>query len=184
MIVDLDTLPHLSDLFNKLRSGRHLCVDDGALYLALRANFEAYRAVFGAIGFELVQHDRGFCYFRSDADLGKDATQFAVFFFVLVEAWGDAGLDIEATAFSPGGHHIADLPHFSRERWHDCMVEAGVPSPDNLGDLIRRLDRYGFAERPDDERFRLRVPAWRFFDLCRDVREESEADKVISEENG
>lgn len=94
MNVNLEALPHLGELFDKLRSGRHLCADDGSLYLALRTEFETYHAIFAALDFELVQHERGFCYFRSEAELGKEATLLAVFFFVLVEAWCDAGIDV------------------------------------------------------------------------------------------
>lgn len=181
MNVDLDALHHIGELFDKLRSGRHLCADDGPLYLALRTEFEAYHAIFAALGFELVQHERGFCYFRSDAELGKEATLLAVFFFVLVEAWGDAGLDIEATAFDAAGLRVADLPHLSRESWRRCMAEAGATTAEDLAEVVRRLDRHGFAERTDGDRFRFRAPAWRFFDLCRDVWQESEASADVVE---
>ena len=75
MTVDLDDLTHLSELFTKLRSGRHLCVEDGPLYLSLRANYERYEAIFRALGFELVQHHREFYYFQSDADLAKESAR-------------------------------------------------------------------------------------------------------------
>lgn len=167
--------PHLKDAFNLLRAGKHLSADDGPVFLALRADYEAYRTLFGALGFDLVQHDRGFYYFQSAEELGKEAAQLVVFFFVLVEAWGDAGRDLEATAFEPGGHGLDDLPHFSRESWRACMTEAGVPDAAELGNLVKKLERYGFTERVGEDRFRFRTPAWRFFDLCLDVWEESEA---------
>lgn len=169
MIQELLRKPHLREVFDRLRSGRHLCADDGSLFLALRADFEAHRDLFGALGFELVQHDRGFYYFRSEVDLGKEATQLAVFFFVLIEAWGDDGKDLEGTAFDPRGHAIAELPHLSRDSWRRCLAEAGVKGSEDLEEVVRRLDRYGFAERVDGDRFRFRVPAWRLFELCRDA---------------
>jgi hypothetical protein len=173
-VVDLEGRNHLPDLFDRLRSGRHLCADDGALFLALRADFGTYRALFEAIGFDLVEHERGFYYFRSGEDLGKEATQLAVFFFVLVEAWGDAGKDLEAAAFDPGGHAVDDLPHMTRESWRRCMEEAGVVTGEDLADLVRNLARYGFTERVGDDRFRFRTPSWRFFDLCLEVLADSE----------
>jgi chromosome condensin MukBEF MukE localization factor len=167
--VDLAALPHLSAVFDRLRSGRHLCADDGPLYLALRAEYAAYDAVFSALGFDLVQHERGFFYFQAEAELGKEATQLAVFFFVLVQAWADAGHDIESSAFDPGGFLIAKLPHFSRDSWGEIMSQSGTSNPEELDEVVRRLERYGFAERIGDDRFRFRTPAWRFLDLCRDV---------------
>jgi hypothetical protein len=171
MTVDLAELAHLSEAFDRLRSGRHLCADDGAIYLALRANYDAYDAVFEALGFDLVRHERGFLYFRSDAELAKEATQLAVFFFVLVQAWGDAGSDIEASAFDPAGLEIAKLPHFSRDSWRECMAQSGTHDEEGLADVVRRLERNGFVERLSDDRFRFRAPAWRFLDLCREVEE-------------
>ena len=65
------------------------------------------------------------------------------------------------------------------------MSEAGVPNEAELGNVVRKLDRYGFAERQGDDRFRFLSPAWRFFDLCREVWQESEdaADMAAPEED-
>ncbi len=184
MILDLDGKPHLSELFDRLRSGRHLCADDGPLYLALRSDYAAHRGLFGALGFDLVEHDRGFYYFQSEAELGKEATELAVFFFVLIEAWGDAAKDIGDTAFDPSGHLVDDLPHLTRESWRRCMAEAGVTNESELTDVVRKLERYGFAERIDESRFRFRTPAWRFLDLCADAWRDAQPEDDDAEEVG
>jgi len=181
MSSDLAALPHLQEIFERLRSGRHLCADDGVLYTSLRDRTADYQRLFAALGFELVDHERGFCYFRAAGELGKGASAQAVFFFVLVEAWSDGGLDLQAKVFDAAGHRHNQLPHFDRESWRVCMTEAGVPTPDDLSDVVRRLERLGFTERIDDETFRFRAPAWRFLDLCRDVLEEEEARAAPSE---
>lgn len=174
-VAELADQPHLQDAFNQLRAGKHLSADDGPVFLAIRADYDVYRSLFSALGFDLIGHERGFYYFQSAEDLGKEATQLVVFFFVLVEAWGDAGLDLGATAFDPGGHAVSDLPHFDRESWRACMSEAGVPDEGELVNLVRKLERYGFTERIGDDRFRFRTPAWRFLDLCLEVWQETEA---------
>lgn len=183
-VLDLEAKAHLPELFDKLRAGRHLSAGDGALYLALRSDFATYRAVFEAIGFELVEHERGFYYFRSTEDLGKEATQLAVFFFVLVEAWGDAGRDIEATACDPAGHAVSHLPHMTRDSWRRCMAEAGVSTEEDLAKLVQRMDRLGFSERFGDDRFRFLPPVWRFFDLCREVLADAESRAQVAEAEG
>lgn len=180
-VLNLEGKECLPDLFDRLRSGRHLSVDDGPLYLSLRAEFETYRVLFGAIGFELIEHERGFYYFRSAEELGKEATQLAVFFFVLVEAWGDAGKDLAATALDPAGHAVSDLPHLTRDSWRQCMVEAGVSTSEELGRVVHRLKQLGFAERLGDDRIRFRTPVWRFFDLCLDVLADAEPAPEASE---
>jgi len=175
MTFNLDELPHLSDIFQKLRGGKHLCADDGPLFIALNAHYERFAAFFKAIGFDLVKHERGFCYFQAEAELGKEASQLAVFFFVLMEAWGDAGKDVEETAFALSGHRCSELPHLSRESWRQCMAEAGIEDKNKMIGLIRRMERYGFTEWLDDDSFRFRTPAWRFFDLCNDIAKEAAA---------
>lgn len=175
MTIDLDQLPHLSELFERLRSGRHLCEEDDPLFSALHSRQESFAALFGALGFDLVKHDRGFYYFRAEAELGKEASALAVFFFVLVEAWSDAGQDIGETIFAPAGHRCSDLPHFKRESWKQCMAEAGIETDAALNDLVRRMKGYGFTDRIDDDRFRFRTPVWRFLDLCNDIWEENAA---------
>jgi hypothetical protein len=122
----------------------------------------------------LIAHERGFYYFRSTDELGKEATQLAVFFFVLVEAWGDAGKDLAATVFDPAGHSVSDLPHLGRDSWRRCMAEAGADNVDDLTKVLQRMDRLGFTERVGNERFRFRPPAWRFLDLCLEVLADSE----------
>ena len=180
----LDGLVHLPLLFDKLRSGRHISVSDDHLFLALRSNFAGYETLFGALGFTLVRHERGFYYFQSPEDLGKGASKMAVFFFVLVEAWGDDGRDLEEVAFDEKGHALAELPHFTREGWRQCLTDAELSTDDDLAQVVRRMEQYGFAERINEgSRFRFLMPAWRFFDLCLDVlRSESEEANERSEE--
>lgn len=175
MTFDLEELPHLADIFQRLRGGKHLCAEDGPLFIALNARYASFAAFFAAIGFELVKHERGFCYFRAEAELGKEATQLAVFFFILMEAWSDAGKDVEETAFAASGHRCSDLPHLSRESWRQCMAEAGIDNPDKLSGLLRRMKHYGFTEWIDDDSFRFRTPAWRFFELCDEIVKEAAA---------
>ncbi len=182
-VVDLTDKGHLGELFDKLRSGRHLSAEDGPLYLALRTDYGTYRALFAALGFDLVEHERGFYYFRSSEDLGKEATQLAVFVFVLVEAWGDAGKDLETTALDPAGQALADLPHLTREGWRRCMAEADSATPEDLARIVQRLERLGFAEAVGEDRFRFRAPVWRFFDLCLEVLGEAEARELTSDES-
>jgi len=170
MVVDLGSVPNLAEIFARLRRGYHVSADDGPLYLALRGNSEALRTLFGALGLALAEHQRGFYYLESEADVGKEAMQFCVFFLILVEAWGDEGRDIEHTAFSPGGHEIARLPHYSRESWRQCMLAADAGEPSQLTDIIRNLERHGFVLRLTEERFRMKAPAWRFLDLCSEAR--------------
>lgn len=165
MTLDLDALKHSVEIFDLLRTGRHLCAEDSPYFLTLRSQFEEYRALYEAVGFELVQHERGIYYFSSNADLGKAASALAVFFFVLVEAWGDEGVDLEAAVFDQV-HEISNLPHFTRESWKKCMEEADVHGEGDLSELVQKMERLGFVKRTEPIGFRFRTPAWRLLDLC------------------
>lgn len=177
-LTELSELTHLAQLFDRLRMGRHICIEDGALYLALRGGFEAYRTVFEALGFELIQHVQGFYFFLSEEELGKNASRMAVFFWVLIEAWGDQGHDLERKVFDRAGHSLVDLPHFKRESWRQCMADVGVSTTDELTLVVRRLEQYGFAKRLTGERLRFMKPAWRFLELSIDVIAESDQEPV------
>lgn len=179
---DASALPHLGDIFTGLKNGGHLCADDGPAFFALRDDASNYQKLFKALGFELVEHPRGFYYFKGDADLTKEATKIVVFFFVQVDAWGDQGVDLEFAAFQETGIRLDSLPHFTRPGWRTCLSEAEITDVAGLAAVVRDLIRLGFAERIDEETFRFRTPAWRLFDLCSELGRESEAAKAAEPE--
>ena len=174
-MTDACELPHLEEIFDELRRGYHICFDDGAPYRALSNHFESYRRLFSALGFELVRHERDFFYFRSSGNLGKTASQMAVFFFILVEVFGDRGENLRDAIFK-ADHRIDKLPHFQRESHRACLSEVGIDTDDALGSVIKKLERYGFAERRGDT-FRFRKPAWRFVELCFEASETNEEEQ-------
>lgn len=61
---DAFDLPHLEDVFEALRRGRHLALRDGELYEAVNKHQEAFTDLFARLGFQLVRHQRDFYYFR------------------------------------------------------------------------------------------------------------------------
>lgn len=161
-------LPHLREIFDLLRSGHHISSADGALCLAVRDRLEEFRALFDALGFHLESHPRGFFFFQGREDVGKEARKFAVFFFVLVEWLGDDGRNIESALFEKP-LSIAELPHFTTDRYRRLMFEAGIEQRDDLPQLLQRLDQLGFATRVGDDAIQFEDPAWRFLDLCVEI---------------
>lgn len=170
---DATELPHLAEVFDLLRKGRHVCEEDHRVYFALRQHFEDFRRLFDALGFELVRHERKFFYFRASGELGTGAGQMVVFFLVLIEALGDEGRDIHAAIFDEE-HRLADLPHFRQERHRRLLAEIGIRSDDDLDTQLQRMERYGFAETTGDT-FRFRAPVWRFVELCYEAADDASA---------
>lgn len=171
--MDSCELPHLDEIFGVLRLGGHLCAEDGMHFYKLRDHFDDYHRLFSALGFDLVRHDRDFFYFRSDSDLGKEATEMAVFFFVLVDALGDEGANIGDTIFKEE-FRVSELPHFRKQSHRQCMAEVNVTATEDLEKIVKRMERYGFTTRTRGDFFRFRLPAWRFIDLCYDASKKNE----------
>lgn len=167
-------LPHLAEIFNQLRRGRHLCPEDGDLYRALRQDGEAFRDCFHHLGFRLEAHPRDFFYFRGSDGLSPQASRMALFVFILIESLADQGRPVVDTLMTET-FAISELPHLKSARYRAYLQEAGGAGEDDLRAIIRQLDRFGFANRLTDDTFRFRTPAYRFFDLCIDILNRDQA---------
>lgn len=161
-------LPHMAELFDVLRKGKHLCSEDGELFLTLRDNLKAYQILFKNLGFDFREHSRGFFYFRGNDQLSNSAEQISVFMFVLIESLATQGHPVEEALmtrrFTP-----LELPHFHSARSRQYMVEVGLPSEEDLSKLLRNMERLGFTDVAPDGSFRFRTPVCRFLDLCTDI---------------
>ena len=167
-------LPHLSEIFDVLRRGRHLCAADGKLYQALREHLDAYQDLFQHLGFHLQVHQRDFFYFQGKDSLSPQASRMAVFVFILIEALSDQGESLVDTLMTRT-FATAELPHLKSVRYRTYLKEAGVISEDDLGGILRQLERFGFIQRLPDETFSFRTPAYRFFDVCVEILNRDEA---------
>ena len=83
-------------------------------------------------------------------------------------------------ATDPGfAHSPADatayLEHLRRERYRDIMLEAGMPTEEELRQTLRTMERFGFLKMENPDSFRFKAPAYRFLDLCMELFKESEA---------
>lgn len=161
------TLPHMAEVFDALRKGRHICSEDGGLFLALRDNRDAFETLFTNLGFDFQEHPRGFFYFRGHENLSGGTERMAVFMFVLIEELATQGHPVEEALmtrpFDPN-----ELSHFQSERSRQYMKEVGVASPDELSAVLKRMDALGFVDVAPDGSFRFRIPACRFLELCID----------------
>ena len=96
MHLDLSELSQLAPIFRELFKGYHVSRRDPELYAQLSNFQDQYRALFKALGFELVCDTRGFYYFVPDtatAQVNKTAQRLALFTFIIVEHLADQGRD-------------------------------------------------------------------------------------------
>jgi len=153
------------DIFDALRRGYHLSIEDGPLYHNLKANIEQYEQLFAALGLELCEHSEGFYYLLGTGTLSKTAQQMGLFMLILIDSLADQPVEIEKQlleeAFEP-----ERLPHLRRDRYGQYMRAVGVDTHEDLLRVIKALERLGFATRAADESFQFKTPVYRFLDLC------------------
>ncbi|WP_019410593.1 Mks condensin complex protein MksE [Pseudomonas psychrophila] len=175
MHLDLSELSQLAPIFRELFKGYHVSRRDPELYAQLSNFQDAYRALFKALGFELVCDTRGFYYFVPDtaitsAQVNKTAQRLALFTFIIVEHLADQGRD--PIAVLDGGSLGRDELPSLLEKYRDLFVQAEVTTQDELEEkIMRRMTQLGFASE-DNGVYRFLPPMHRFLDVCLSVQQD------------
>ncbi|WP_263147800.1 Mks condensin complex protein MksE [Pseudomonas sp. RIT-PI-AD] len=173
MNIDLKELTQLAPIFRELFKGYHVSRRDPELYTQLSSLQDAYRALFKALGFELVCDTRGFYYFvpeQMGAQVNKTAQRLALFTFILVEHLADQGRD--PLAVLDGGSLGRDELPPLLEKYRDLFLQAEVTSQEELEEkIMRRLVQLGFAAE-DNGVYRFLPPMHRFLDVCLAVQQD------------
>ncbi len=167
-------LPRLAEIFDALRKGRHLAPEDADLYFNLHNGDASYTDIFARLGFELKKHPRDFYYFQGETDISDTSSRMAVFMFILVETLADTGASAEERIMT-SLFFVDKLEHLRRERYRDIMLEAGMPTEEELRQTLRTMERFGFLRMESPDSFRFKAPAYRFLDLCMELFKDSEA---------
>jgi len=173
MNLDLSELTQLAPIFRELFKGYHLSRRDPELYAQLSNLQDQYRALFKALGFELVCDPRGFYYFvpeQMGAQVNKTAQRLALFTFILVEHLADQGRD--PLAVLDGGSLGRDELPPLLDKYRDLFLQAEVQTQDELEEkVMRRLSQLGFAA-DDNGIYRFLPPMHRFLDVCLSVQQD------------
>lgn len=168
-------LPNLKEIFQQLRTGRHISAEDGVIYQDIVKHEDAFTELFQNLGFDMEKHSRAFFFFRGEDKVGDGAALMALFMFILVDYLAGKGIPIEQSIMGEE-FQLVDLPHLGSERYLSLMKDGNISDPESLGKLLRRMDRLGFITyREPDIRFR--TPAYRFLDLCLQVHQETNMDE-------
>ena len=175
MHLDLSELSQLAPIFRELFKGYHVSRRDPELYAQLSNFQDQYRALFKALGFELVCDTRGFYYFVPEtaiasAQVNKTAQRLALFTFIIVEHLADQGRD--PIAVLDGGSLGRDELPSLLEKYRDLFVQAEVTTQDELEEkIMRRMTQLGFASE-DNGIYRFLPPMHRFLDVCLSVQQD------------
>ncbi|MDP3847176.1 MAG: Mks condensin complex protein MksE [Pseudomonas sp.] len=173
MNLDLSELSLLAPIFRELFKGYHVSRRDAELYSQLSNLQDAYRALFKALGFELVCDPRGFYYFVPEqigAQVNKTAQRLALFTFIIVEHLADQGRD--PLAVLDGGSLGRDELPPLLEKYRELFLQAEVQTQDELEEkVMRRMTQLGFASE-DNGVYRFLPPMHRFLDVCLSVQQD------------
>ncbi len=173
MNIDLKEMTQLAPIFRELFKGYHLSRSEPECYAQLSSMQDHYRALFKALGFELVCDPRGFYYFvpeQMGAQVNKTAQRLALFTFILVEHLADQGRD--PLAVLDGGTLGRDELPALLDKYRDLFLQAEVTSQDELEEkVIRRLTQLGFTEDSNGI-YRFLPPMHRFLDVCLSVQQD------------
>lgn len=171
MNIDLKEMTELAAAFRDLFKGYHISRSEPECYAQLSSMQDQYRALFRALGFELVCDPRGFYYFVPEQvapQVNKTAQRLALFTFILVEHLADQGRD-PLSVLDGGSIGRDELPALL-EKYRDLFLQAEVTTFEELEDkIIRRLTQLGFAEDSNGV-YRFLPPMHRFLDVCLSVQ--------------
>lgn len=171
-------LPGAKDIFDHLRRGYHLSIDDGQIYHDLKANLEKYDQWFAALGLQLREHPEGFYYLRGTGTLSKTGQQLGLFMLILIDSLANQPVEIEKQLLE--GTFVPDsLPHLRRDRYAQYMKSVGVATDEDILRVINALQRLGFAVQEADDSFRFKAPVYRFLDLCLEQSKDTTAGGVL-----
>lgn len=174
-------LPRMREVFDALRKGVHLTHAHGQAYQSLKDNAEAYRLLFGNLGFELEFDVRGFAYFTGDGEPSGAARQMMVFVLILVDHLASQGLPVQQSLLNDV-FDVAALPHLKgSDRHRQILAQVEIMTPDDLEKkALQPLVRLGFARELGAGNFVFQAPVLRFLDYCQmqGLKSESTLDKT------
>lgn len=174
-------LEKLAEIFRELSRGRHLSSVDGETYAALDKNPLEYKELFAQLGFELVHDARGFYYFHgSNKGIAGGIHKIALFVYIFIDWAADRGDGI-TDAILAQSHELSAMPHFNSERYKGYMRQVEVTTEDQLADILRSMDNFGFVRQLNDGRFRFLPPVYRILDACEVAKPVLEDDSVEEE---
>ena len=173
MTLDLSELTQLAPIFRELFKGFHISRRDPELYAQLSTLQDAYRALFHALGFELVCDTRGFYYFvpeQAAAQVNKTAQRLSLFTFIVVEHVADQGRD-PVSVLDGGSLGRDELPALL-EKYRDLFGQAEVQTVEELEEkILRRMTHLGFTSEQNGV-YRFLAPMHRFLDVCLAVQQD------------
>lgn len=143
----LKELTELKSLYDLFTSGHHLTrVAHPALWAAFERGLEGYKAVFSALGYELVVDGRSYAWFEpteTSTPTGKKSKTLALLFMCIFNTQADHGESVDRFTHWRIDETFLATCYMAHQ---DILRDEGITQTD----FIRLLDmtvKYGFARR-------------------------------------
>lgn len=173
----MNDLPHLTNIFDRLKRGYHLGPDDEPEFSTLCGRHDDYATYFAAIGLKLVRHEREFFYFEPDnPDTVPDTLpRIAVFSYIMIDYAANQGRPIEEFLFGQN-FLVAALPHFTLDRYTALLRQVDVHDLPDLRTLLKHMERIGWVKWLDEDEFRFLRPFHRVFSKCLEIADAAQSE--------
>jgi chromosome condensin MukBEF MukE localization factor len=173
----MNELPHLTNIFDRLKRGYHLGPDDEPEFSALRARPEDYAAYFAALGLTLVRHEQDFFYFEPENPEAMPDTlpRIAVFSYIMIDYAANQSRPIEEFIFGQN-FLVTALPHFTLDRYAAMLRQVEVHDVGDLRTLLNRMEQIGWVKVKGlgEDEFRFLRPFHRVFSKCLEVAQSAQ----------
>jgi hypothetical protein len=162
-------LPHLSNIFDRLKRGCHLGPEDEG-FPVLCARYQEYADYFAPLGLTLVRHQRDFFYFEPDnpETVADTLPRIAVFSYVMVDHSANQGRSIEEFIFGQN-FLLTALPHFALDRYAALLRQVEMYDMNDLATLLNHMERIGWVKWVGEDEFRFLRPFHRVFSKCLEI---------------
>jgi hypothetical protein len=158
----MNDLPHLGEIFDRLKRGYHLGPDDEPFYSALMARYDDYAAYFAPLGLQLVP--------ENPENVPDTMPRIAVFSYIFVDHAANQGRPIEEFIFGQN-FLVTSLPHFTLDRYIALLRQVEVYDVKGLEAVLRHMERIGWVKWLGPDEFRFLRPFHRVFSKCIELAE-------------
>jgi hypothetical protein len=179
----MNDLPHLGEIFDRLKRGYHLGPDDEPLFSALSGGrHQAYADYFAPLGLRLLHHERDFFYFdpENPENVPDTMPRIAVFSYILIDHASNQGKPIEEFIFSQN-FLVTGLPHFTRDRYTALLSQVDIHDVKGLETILRYMERIGWVKLLPPDEFRFLRPFHRVFSKCLDLSKPAPAPAPVAD---
>jgi hypothetical protein len=172
----MNDLPHLGDIFDRLKRGCHLGPDDEPFHAALASRYDDYAAYFAPLGLQLVRHERDFFYFEpaNPESVPDTMPRIAVFSYIFIDHAANQGRPIEEFIFGQS-FLVTALPHFTLDRYKALLRQVEVHDVKGLETVLRHMERIGWVKWFGPDEFRFLRPFHRVFSKCLELAQAANA---------